>query len=195
LTGAGYLRIWGPFKLCVGILAVASSLFGMLRGLNTMTTHWWGPLTLVSAALLALEGISELLSRKYANLLVFLAAMVPIGIWVVFQESFPGVWIFSLFLAFLEWTIRRLSKITEQDEIGTLLLSLVLAASLANTTWELVRFYWDAPSFWMPSQIAGFMFPIVLPWCLILILIAHSASEILKPGLRLTETDPGQGMP
>jgi hypothetical protein len=163
----------------------------MLDGLNGITTHWWGPLTLVSAALLALEGISELLLGKYGILLAFLAAMVPIGIWAVFQQPFPSVWIFSLFLAFLEWTIRRLSKITQQNEIGTLLFSVVLAASLANTTWELIRFYWDDPSFWTPTQIAGFMFPIVLPWCLILTLVAHSASQVLKSGMNLTETDPG----
>ncbi len=187
------MRIWGPFKLCAGMLAVVSSLFGMMHGVNGIPTNWWGPLTLVSATLLTLEGVFELLSRNYANLMVFLAAMVPVGICAIFQEWSPRVWIFALLLAFLEWTNRRLSRMTEQNEIGTFLFSIVLAASLANTTWQLFRFYWDAPSFWTLTQIAGFMFPIVLPWCLILTLVAHSGSEVLKAAMSMTEADSGRG--
>ena len=42
------------------------------------------------------------------------------------------------------------------------------------------------------TQIAGFMFPIVLPWCLILTLVAHSGSEVLKAAMSMTEADSGR---
>lgn len=155
--------------------------------------NWWGPATLASAALLALEGLFEFLGEAYAYLLIVLAAVVPIGICSVFQDWSPRVWVFSLMLAFLEWTIRRLSKMTGQNEIGTLVFSILLGAALANTTGELFRFYWNAPSFWTLSQIARFMFPIVLPWILISILIAHSGREVLKSRAQMAEANPGQG--
>jgi len=187
------LRIWGTFKLSVGVLAAVSSLFGMMQSVNGISRNWWGPVTLASAALLALEGMFELLSGAYTNLLIVVAAMIPIVIYSVFQEWSPRVWVFALLLAFLEWTIRRLSKMTGQSEIGTLVFSLVLVAALANTTGELFRFYWNAPSFWTLRQIAGFMFPIVLPWSLIVILITHAGRDFLKSRTQMRETNPERG--
>jgi len=180
------LRIWGTFKVFVGVLAVVSSLFGMMQGVKGIQ-NWWGPVTLASAALLALEGLSELCSGAYTTFLIVLAALVPIGICGVFEDWSPRVWIFALLLAFLEWTIRRLAKMTGQSEMGTLVLSAVLAAALANTTGELFRFYWNAPSFWTLRQIARFMFPIVLPWILIVILIAHSGREVFKSRTQIAD--------
>ena len=189
------MRIWGPFKLSVGVLAMVSSLFGMLHAASGIPENWWGPVTLAFAALLALEGLHELLPGAHVYLLVALAASVPLGICVVFKEWSPMVWIFALLLAFLEWTIRRLARMTEQTEIGTLLFSTALAVSLANTTLELFRFYWNAPSVWTLTQIANFMFPIVLPWSLILILIAHSGREVLKSRRIWRGADSGRGNP
>jgi hypothetical protein len=184
------LRIWGTFKLFVGVLAMVSSLLGMMQGENRIPQGWWGPVTLASAVLLGLEGISELLAGAHSNLLIVLAGVVPIGIAGLFQEWSPRVWVFASMLAFFEWTIRRLSKTTERSEVGTLLFSVVLGAALANTTGELFRFYWDAPSVWTLSQIARFMFPIMLPWILVVVLIAHSGREVLRPGVGIADANP-----
>jgi hypothetical protein len=189
------LRIWGTFKLFVGVLAAVSALFGIMQGLNRVPESLWGPVTLASAALLALEGVFELFSQTRPNVLIALAAMVPIGIAGLFHDWSPRVWILALMLAFLEWTIRRLSKATGQNEIGTLVFSVILGAALANTTGELIRFYWNAPSVWTLGQIAGFMFPIVLPWILVVILITHSGREVLKSRAEMPGANPGQGGP
>lgn len=183
------MRIWGTFKFSVGVLAVASSLFGMKQDPYGIPENWWGPVTLASAALLALEGVFDFFGDASSNLLIVLAGVVPLGIAGFFQEWSPKVWVFAVMLAFLEWTIRRLSRATGRSEVGTLVFSVVLGAALANTTGELFRFYWDAPSVWTLTQIARFMFPIVLPWILILILIAHSGREVLRPRTQMPEAN------
>lgn len=187
------MKIWGTFKLFVGVLAVVSSLFGMMQGANGSPGNWWGPVTLASAALLVLEGVFQLFSKAHSSLLITLAAMVPIGVSSLMREWPPRLWVFAAMLAFLEWTIRKLSSTTGRSEIGTLVFSCVLGAALGNTTVELFRYYWNAPSVWTLGQIAGFMFPIVLPWVLIVILIGHSGREVFKRRVELSESSFGQG--
>lgn len=162
----------------------------MKEGVNGIPETWWGPVTLASGALLTLEGVHEFLGDAYFVLLIALAGAVPIGIAALFQEWSPKVWVFAVMLAFLEWTVRKLSKATGQSEVGTFVFSVVLGAALANTTGELFRFYWNAPSVWTLTQIARFMFPIVLPWILILILIAHSGREVLRSRAQIPEVNP-----
>ena len=182
------VTIWGTFKVFVGVLAASSSLFGMVQSVNRSPGSWWGPITLASAVLLAIEGVFQLLTGAHSNFLIVLAAMVPIGVFSLSGDWPPRIWVLAAMMAFLEWTIRRLSHATGRSEIGTLVFSTVLGAALANTTVELFRYYWDAPSFWTLHQIFGFMFPIVLPWVLIVILIVHSGRDVLRPRTEVPET-------
>jgi len=186
------LRIWGTFKLFVGMLAAVSSIFGMMQRVSASPGSWWGPVAVASAALLTLEGIFQLLPETYTNLLIALAAMIPIGISSLSGEWPARVWIFAAMVAFLEWTIRRLSSATGRSEIGTLVFSGLLGAALANTTVELFRYYWNAPSVWTLGQIMGFMFPIALPWVLVAILILHSGREVFRARGEIAEPGLGQ---
>jgi hypothetical protein len=169
---------WGVLKVFAGLLAVASSLFGMIQVVPGSPENWWGPVTLSAGALLALEGSSQLFSGLSSHVLIATAAIIPIGIAAMFQDWRPRVWVFAATLAFVEWSIRRLSSASGRSEIGTFVFTGVLSAALAKTSVELFQYYWNAPSFWSLSQIFGFMFPIALPWILVLVLLAHSGREV-----------------
>jgi hypothetical protein len=182
------LRFWGMYKLLVGVLAATESLLGMLRGFNGVERGVWGPLTVAAAILLALDGLGQLFPRASRWLLVALAAIVPLAISIISEDWPVKIWMFAAAVAFAEWMFQEIKSAAGRTEVGALLCGVALAISLGNTTLMLFRVYWDEPQFWPLGQIFRFMFPIALPWTLILILIVHAARETIW-GLK------GQGNP
>ena len=176
------MKFWGVYKLLVGLLAAAESLLGMLRSFNGGGRGIWGPLTIAAAVLLAIDGLAELFSRagRWDRwLLVALAGIVALSISIVSGE-WPGkIWIFGAAVAFVQWMFQELKRTAGRQEMGALLCGVALAISLGNTTLMLFRVYWDEPQFWPLGQIFRFMFPIALPWTLIVVLVVHAGREVI----------------
>jgi hypothetical protein len=176
------LKFWGMYKLLVGVLAATESLLGMLRGFNGAGRGVWGPLTVAAAVLLAIDGLGQLFPKVNRWLLVALAAIVPLALSIMSEEWRVKVWIFAASLAFVQWMFQELKRTAGRTEIGALLCGAALAISLGNTTLMVFRVYWDEPQFWPLGQIFRFMFPIALPWTLILVIIVHAARETMAQG-------------
>jgi hypothetical protein len=176
------LRFWGVYKLLVGVLAATESLLGMLRSFNGAERGVWGPLTVAAAVLLAIDGLGQLFTIANRWLLVALAAIVPLTISIMSGEWPVKVWMFAAAVAFAEWMFQELKRAAGRTEVAALLCGVALAISLGNTTLMLFRVYWDEPQFWPLGQIFKFMFPIALPWTLILVLIVHAARETMAQG-------------
>jgi hypothetical protein len=183
------LKFWGMYKLLVGVLAASESLLGMLRSFNGVERGVWGPLTIAAAVLLAIDGLGHLFAKVNRWLLVALAAFVPLAISMMSGEWPVKVWIFAAAVAFVEWMFQELKRTVGRTEVAALLCGVVLALSLGNTTWMLFRQYWDEPQFWPLRQIFRFMFPIALPWTLIVVLVVHAVREVIR-GLK-GEVNPG----
>ena len=177
------MKFWGVYKFLVGTIAAADSLFGMMQSVNGSRETLWGPAALATSILLAIEGLGQLFPRLHRFVLIALAAAVPLAISSRSAEWHPRIWICAIVLAFLEWMFQSIKQGTGRPDIGALAFASVLAAALANTTFELFRFYWNEPSFWPLSQIFRFMSPIALPWTLVLVLLAHAGREVAG-GLR-----------
>jgi hypothetical protein len=175
----GVLRFWGVYKLMVGVLAGTESLLGILRSPNPPEMSIWGPFTIAGSVLLAMDGLTDLFSNVNRWLFVALGTMVPIVISALSGEWPVRLWIFVVAVGFLAWVFSELRRTTGRAEIGSLACCAALACSLANTTFMIFRQYWDAPQFWPLGQIFRFMLPIALPWTLIVILLLHSARELI----------------
>ena len=173
------MKFWGVYKLLVGVLAAAESLLGILRRANPPDISIWGPLTIAASVLLAIDGLTDLFAHVNRWLFVALGTMIPIAISTLSDDWPARLWIFAVAVGFLEWVFVELRRTTERAEIGSLACCAALACSLANTTFMIFRQYWDAPQFWPLGQIFRFMLPIALPWTLIVILLAHSAHELI----------------
>lgn len=176
------MKFWSVYKFLVGMLASAESLFGMIQTVNGARETLWGPAAVAASILLTIEGLGQLFPRVHRYLLIAVAAGVPVAICGVFHDWQAPVWIFAGILAFLEWMFQSIATATARQDIGALAFSVVLVAALANTTLELFRFYWDEPSFWPLGEIFKFMFPIALPWTLVVILLVHAAREVAARG-------------
>ena len=173
------MNFWGGYKSLVGVLAAAESLLGMLRSVNPPETSVWGALTVAASVLLAIEGLTELLPYVHRWIFVVLAATTPIAISILSGDAPPKLWMFAVTIGFGEWVFTELRRTAGRTEIGALACCAALAIALANTTFMLFRMYWNEPEFWPLGQIFRFMLPIALPWTLILILLLHSAREMI----------------
>jgi hypothetical protein len=175
----GVLKFWGVYKLMVGVLAAAESLLGILRSLNPPEMSIWGPLTIAASVLLAIDGFRDLFANVNRWFFVAFGALVPVAISMLSDDWPARLWVFAVAVGFLEWVFLELRTTTGRTEIGSLACCALLACSLANTTFMIFRQYWDAPQFWPLGQIFRFMLPIALPWTLIMILLLHSARELI----------------
>jgi len=166
----------------VGALAAAESLLGMLRSVNAPEASVWGALTVAASILLAIDGLERQFDEEHRWPFIALAGIVPICISILSGDWPSKLWMFALAMGFVEWMFQELKRTDGRTEIGTLACCAALAISLANTSIMIFRQYWDAPQFWPLGQIFRFMLPIALPWTLILILLAHSARELVARG-------------
>jgi len=183
------MKAWGSAYVVVAALSGYESLFAMADSVNGATGRWWPPVTLAAAILLFIDGLKLLLPRLPSVWLTAFAGAVPLAICSLFGEWPIRVWVFSAALMLIEGVLLKARSTTKREGIAALAGLLVLNIALADSTLRVARYYWqgwwDATSRWTLFQIIVFVLPVLIPWSILLLLLAHSA-RVVFGGLRQT---------